>query len=656
MSAYMLLSTNQSIAYQQQKYTQHQLRKRAKHKKRAQSISLGNSSLRCHDTSLVSSASSDRKSLNKMVYDFNKNQYVPRSSMMSPVEIKVESYEAKLQKLTKTLTMKKMNDKLNDHYGSEDNLLFSIKNLDILRYTYFQQFSYDYDLIQLEINEKNKATNLPKLKYLRKIDKIKYQDEKVTKNTVSGLPSFSRDNLLDDRGSVKKDDDEVLTSESEDHLDYSDDEELISMVRTVTFDENRSLSSHNHESIERIYQEYSTFQSIYELNNQVNIRKLMKSNQFWNDVYQDLKFSANESVINYFDLLPNISHTISFFGDLIDFFLYNIQVLKIENYDGIDAPEDIEALKKHCYFYFKDYKYEFLTLMSKMHHRMYLDQSLLSHNLCTPSNLIYNSDKNHDSIQSDSVIHKNLMNKLIETIMDNLKSSVNTPNRKSHANLNHELFALWKNFLTFLVFEVLVEKDCIQSSPLNYHTISFDNEYPEPTIDDLSKTNDFEFVSPLQINSKLHFDHGSPSPLSSNKLYHPQPASDNFKHGKLTVKVSRHPSVNSSRSITPSNQSVMSSPRSKHKGSFASTLASSHGSFSHNYQPSLLPSTPREDLESSHDFPITPDMFRHDHIQTFAPIEGDLFGFEPKKTPREQEHTTPANSKNRRLFFGRFKR
>lgn len=523
---------------------------------------------------------------------------------MTPVERRIDSYEHKLSKLMKSLTRRNLNDKLNQHYGSGDSLLLTSENLNTLRHTYFHHFENDYELIEREINEKKNGR--PKLKYVRKINKLKNQDDKVTKNTVSGLPSFSRENLLEDTASVNTED--IVTSESDDHFDYSDDEDLISMFKSTKFEEDQSLYS-----TERIYQEYSTFHSTYESNNHTSIRKIIKSNQFWNNVYQDIKFCMNESAINYFELLPNVKYTITFFGDLLDYFLYNIQVLKIEKYDGIESAEDIEELKKHCYFYFKDHKYDYLTLMSKMHHRMYLDQSLLNHNMSTPSSLIYNTGENIDSIQSDSVVHKNLMNKLIEAMMDNLKSSVGISNRKSQFV---QLFDLWQNFLKFLVFEVLVEKDCIQSSPLNYHTISFDNEYPEPTIDELSKSNDYH-VSPIQ-----------------GKLYHPQPS--NFSPSKpprLSVDVGRHTSISSSRSLTPS--SVMSSPRARNKTSFASTLASTLTSNDGGFSPSSSPS-------EAYDLPMTPDLLRHDHI-TFGAIEEDVL-----------EPTT--SRKSGKLFFGRFKR
>lgn len=606
MSAFMLLSANQNIAYQQHKYTQRQLRKKKSsiEKRRALSIVSESSSLRRHDTttSLNSSKSLEHKKLSKVVYDVNTNQYVPRGSIMTTVEKRVDSYERKLSKLMKSLTKRNLNDKLNQHYGSGDSLLFSNKNLDVLRHTYFHHFEYDYELIEREINAKRNGR--PKLKYVRKINKLKNQDERVTKNTVNGLPSFSRESLLEETESVNTED--IVTSESDDHLDYSEDEDLISMFKSTKFEEDQSFHS-----TERIYQEYSTFHSAYESNGNANIRRIIKSNQFWNNVYQDIKFCMNESAINYFELLPNIKYTITFFGDLLDYFLYNIQVLKIEKLDGIESAEDIEELKKHCYFYFKDQKYDYLTLMSKMHHRMYLDQSLLNHNMSTPSSLIYNTGQSIDSIQSDSVVHKKLMNKLIEAMMDNLKSSVGISNRKSQFV---QLFDLWQRFLKFLVFEVLVEKDCIQSSPLNYRTISFDNEYPEPTIDELSRSNDYH-VSPKQ-----------------GKFYHPPSNFSPSKPPRLSVEVGRHTSISSSRSLTPS--SVMSSPRAKCKSSFASTLASTITSNDGGLSPSSSPSEAY--------LPMTPDLLRQDNT-TISPIK------ENKLEP------TPSR-KSGRLFFGRFKR
>lgn len=603
MSAFILLAANSNANAQHQKQLQRRkVKKRANHDRASSShkssmSSSGDSSLKRYNTeaSLASSNSNpnsmsniSQKSHNhKKVYDVNKNAYVDRDQMLSPMEKRIKHYEQTYEKIVMNSQFHHLTEKLNTCQSNLGTSLFSIENLSLLRYSYFKQFNGDYESVSADINEKDDLKK-PKLKFVSKI-------EKLNKRNSHKLSSHK----------------DILTSDDE-----SDEDEMAKFAKSINI---------GNDNDEGIFQEYSTFKSNQDNGASFNIRSLMNSKQFWNNIYQDLKFMSIQlnSSINYFELLPSINQSQTFFCKLLEFFLYNIQYLTITNFHDIKEDE-IKILKSYSTVYFQDFNYDLLLNMGRDHHKMYSNQTIMNNNLSSPISLSFSFEKS-DSTYDDSRIHRRLMENLIETLIENFKRSLNLPNVKYQHNQNDQLFDLWKDFLNFIIFDIIIEEYEIEKFP--EPDILSEDDYPEPTIDDLTHFN----------NTITH-------------LHHPQPIIPK----QSSVQLKRNTSI-SSRSISLSNQSIISSPRSKnnhHKGSITSNISSSNNSFNghnQNYQSSLTSSSPI----STHFEPNTPDFINSIENQNLLPSKS-------KNSINDCDPLRPSspliNNRAKKLIFSKFRK
>lgn len=460
MSGFMLIAANSaSVNLQRQQLQRKKHRKEPRLGSHLGSTSLG--SLRRYNTGTSRTSLHSLGLSKRMVYDINKGTYV-RTQELSAFEKRVEDYEHRYERLCKRLMCGPLNEKMNTHHMASGDLLLTIDNVDILRYSFYERFTGDLSAIRSHM-----AKSPPK--YLQKLP----EEE-----------DFAQD----------------IHSQFQDRIDL-------------------------------IYQEYASFDSDAQ-----DVRLVLRSNQFWNNVYQDIKFDHLQVRlgINYFDLLPNVSQTLEFFNDLIDFFLTSVQLLQIDDVSEL-SPQEQATVAQYYFFYFKDRDHANLTRLSKMHHQMYLKQLMINVSLGSPVSATFSFDRGAEP--SDLRVHRDLMSKLISTMVDNLKNCLSSPRKYHEAE---STLSLWRQFLEFLIFELIIDESI-------FSDISKENEYPEPNLD-------YDYAPTIDS-------------LTSLTLQQPQPRS---------LGINRNISI-SSRSTSPSTMSLMSSPKP--------------------IQPPLTPSSPQEDVE-----------------------------------------------------------
>ncbi|ODV65199.1 hypothetical protein HYPBUDRAFT_168651 [Hyphopichia burtonii NRRL Y-1933] len=613
MSAYILLAANSSANNAHRK----QLEKRRRVKKSGHSQydpSTTSESIRRYSTySSLHSSGSRSSSDRKKVYDVNSNAYVDRSMLMTTTEKLLSQYDSQYEAIKNASKYQWLNEKLNHCHldtSIDDSLLLTEKHLNLLRYSYFKTFTHDYDLILRNMNSTD-SNNQPSLKYLRKIEKLRRAKNKISHESIQ---------TSDDDDDTKEEDEDV---------------KMAHFAKCLNINDERA-----------IFQEYSTFKANLDNGAKSNIRSLMKSNNFWNNIYQDIKFNYIQlkHSYNYFDYLPRIEFTMNFFGELFDLFLYNIKMLKINIPNNLRLKnEDADFLQKFTFFYFDNHNYEKIIEMSHRHLKTYQTQSTMNNTLNSPISLSFNLDRK-DSVQQDLNIHKDLMNKLIETLIDNLKNSLNLPDRIYQHNENNKLFKLWESFLRLVIFDLLVdEKYYLQQ--FNNETNEEDDVLPAPTIDYEDDDYDsclspssstFDFTSPMQIN---------PSSWASSPI---QSRSSIISSNTNKLKIMRNSSV-SSRSTTPS--SIMSSPKQRNKNSVASTISS------YSYaQPNIGLGISHEAEVST---PTTPEDRSTNHH--------DIVGYPSSKpSPPQSQKTFKLGSKSsspsmttnksRKSIFGKFRK
>ncbi|KAK6457101.1 uncharacterized protein RJT20DRAFT_37257 [Scheffersomyces xylosifermentans] len=417
-----------------------QLRRKNKH---VEGISSSDSLRRRYSDASSSSSGSTRK-----VFNINTNTYIDRELMRSPLEKKISEWEKQYMKFKRESRFHETNDSITT-YSVDGIRLFSKRNVRVLRYTYFEDFTSDYDLIDYRMK-----TNRPRLRFMEKILKL----NKITEGGgKSGLPSFMKEDTLDEKG----DNESAMISDDNSSVDERELSEWLSQLRTAEDDSSSGLST----SLEGLYQDFTRFQ---QPTKKTTVRKLLSSNQFWNNVYQDLKFDSihMKSSIDCFDMMPSVSQVMHFYKELVDYFLYNLKLLTVTG-EG----------DKYNFFYFNDFNHDYFTLMNKVHSRMYKQQSHWNSSLNNvqhplnrlhshQSHLSYQSHQSHHSISSSTSrekiedrvdAHRTLINRLIDAIIDNLKFS--TTDSRANDPSSSRLFELWRNFLQFLFLELLVHQE-----------------------------------------------------------------------------------------------------------------------------------------------------------------------------------------------------
>ncbi|WEJ93018.1 hypothetical protein PSN45_000477 [Yamadazyma tenuis] len=357
-----------------------------------------------------------------MRFDINTSSYVPVSR--SHFDKRIHRYQSSHKKLCRDSKYNDANEDLNKYSKAHDDL-FSEKNLNILRYTFFSKFTNDYDQILKDM--KAKTNNVPKLKYMRKLKEIKARD----KAPVQGLPNLSTDNL---------------TSMECEMGDYDN----------LTDDDSQAEDEYEHDDLTDFNSLYSKYESWGSKNH--SIKEAIKSNQFWNDIYQELRFNMMElsSTSNYFEFLPSLHQLATFYKEVIEHFLLNVSTLSC-NLSGLSDTEH-QKLSTYRFLYLRDFDYDWLKLMSELHYDLFDNQAELNSTMSI----------HHDS---DFKIHRNLVNKVIETIIDNFKATFGNSGQSSYE------IQLWERFLRYLMFEVIIK---------NYGTrtnLSASDTLPEPNVE-----------------------------------------------------------------------------------------------------------------------------------------------------------------------------
>lgn len=466
MSGYLFLAaTNGATAYS--------LNKQAQAKKRSQRLDDARSISNRSSLSSRSSMSSSRASIHsskkphqprtKKKFDMNTSTYV--TVVESPYERRLQKYEQKYYKLYKECQNHQQNEFLSRYRLGDGELLFTEDNLNILRYTFFKQITNDYEKISEDMSRKQNGQY--KLKYMRRLLEIKQRQ----KSSIRGLPSLSAENLLDDNSGDTVDESE--------ELDESDDEspkESYPGTEEYTYKPNLMIN----------------------LKPTLSIKDLIKSNQLWNDVYQDLKFNLMEFSrnVNYFELLPNLNQLVTFYKEAIEYFLMNIECLSCNLNDlSEEEYEDLITCKFH---YLKDFCYEWFKIMSNTHFKLFNDQSVLNSNI----------NMYHDN---NFTTHKQLLKRIIDTIMENLRNSI------PEANKLNDVLTLWEGFFNFIVFEMIVKN----YNTHNLNELSVTDHLPEPNLDGAGSLRSFNSASNQSLDHSMTTygtsDHSFDDPLNRPK-------------------------------------------------------------------------------------------------------------------------------------------
>lgn len=174
---------------------------------------------------------------------------------------------------------------------------------------------------------------------------------------------------------------------------------------------------------------YEEQDDVYQRNQ--NIRAILLSQQFWNNVLQEMKFESLQSKINYIEYLPSLSQLKNFYHEILEYFLCNIHILKPET-EGVTDPEEIIQLQNCHYIYFTELNYEYFRIMKLEHDKLFRN--------C--------QDINHLYI---------VFEKLLDIMTANIKAM--------SGNRQNPVLPLWEQFLEFLIFDLLsqdYETDTVQ--------------------------------------------------------------------------------------------------------------------------------------------------------------------------------------------------
>lgn len=398
-----------------------------------------------------SSISNANMNPRKKVFDVNKNVYVESSDHLVPSDTAIVSYEQTLQKISE-YHYNVLNQKLNLHYlrdsiDTDSNFLLSRKNLDMLRYIYFEDFVSDQNLIVARVKK-----SAGKLKYLKKINALHKKTK--THKVVRGLPSFGLGEDSPEEDEEEDDDGEEEPGTDDDTGNGEDD--TGNYCHQVIDPTSASLNSYSDDTMDSIYAGY-TLQYMQQPQSQVksasqnpypqpsnSIRSLMDSKSFWNNVYQDVKFDNNEE----FEFLPSINQMQEFYIEVMDYVLYNIRTLEIEATP--DLMERKPELSSYLFFYLRDQNYEWFNVMSNFHEKLFR----------FPQHLQYNSVNRG---QEESRV----VQVLLDTILANIELSVKPISYNHNEQLKNQTektVGLWKEFMNFIMAEFILRRENFQKS------------------------------------------------------------------------------------------------------------------------------------------------------------------------------------------------
>ncbi|RCK57524.1 hypothetical protein Cantr_06654 [Candida viswanathii] len=162
-------------------------------------------------------------------------------------------------------------------------------------------------------------------------------------------------------------------------------------------------------------------QSDDDFGNRQNIQSILHCGQFWNNVFQEMKFESLQSKINYVEYLPSLGQLKNFYNEILEYFLCNMHILK-PGTEGVTDPEEVIQLLNCHYVYFTEFNYEYFRIMKLEHDKLFRS--------C--------QDTNHRYM---------VYEKLLDIISTNI--------RAMSGNKQNPALPIWEQFLEFIFFEVL---------------------------------------------------------------------------------------------------------------------------------------------------------------------------------------------------------
>lgn len=173
-----------------------------------------------------------------------------------------------------------------------------------------------------------------------------------------------------------------------------------------------------------------------------NVGTAMRLTQFWNNVYQDIKFELTRSNLDYFELLPLMGATIGYFSEAIDYFLVAIDQLAAST-EGLTLVDDVNAINELRFFHLRDHHYEYIGTLNDHFTNLFHQQYIMNHDMAnlTPT-----------SSHKEAFQRKQVLAVLINTIVTNIYQSI-PHDADLHASPDGVL-ELWRSLLNFIVFDM----------------------------------------------------------------------------------------------------------------------------------------------------------------------------------------------------------
>lgn len=254
----------------------------------------------------------------KKLFNLDTMLYTMQPLPLLAIESRIADYEREISKL-REFREHRSNLELNHVRSSSGDYLFGIRNLQVLRYTYFKEITKQYNLVQYR-HGLYKPSGKHRLRYMRKIERLAAHSQVPLK--VQGLPSLGEDKEY----------------EGEEDSDYELEEEDLND------------------------------QEVPEGSKPLNMRKLLGLTRFWNDIYQDLKCA--EDGTNYHELLPPMNRLCSFLIELLDHLMYNVGQVTADAADLLSSS-DIQLIRTYVFSYLTDTSYDYLHLMASVYQNMF---------------------------------------------------------------------------------------------------------------------------------------------------------------------------------------------------------------------------------------------------------------------------------------------
>ncbi|KAK6891396.1 hypothetical protein K6H09_004558 [Candida tropicalis] len=202
-------------------------------------------------------------------------------------------------------------------------------------------------------------------------------------------------------------------------------------------------------------------EAIPDFNDKQNIKSILQSDQFWNNIFQEMKFESLQSPLDYIEYLPSLKQLKNFYNEILEYFLFNIHTLKPNTEEITDSEETIH-LQRLYYVYFTEFNYHYFRIMKLEHDKLFKS--------CSDINLRY-------------VVYE----KLLDVISSNIKAM--------SGNKQNDALATWEKFLEFIAYDLLSQDfDKLQEKDTNHLQLN------RTTTNTNTSVSDYQYKPPRKMS------------------------------------------------------------------------------------------------------------------------------------------------------------